>query len=147
MFYRLIRLPTVFLVLLAAFLLPLTSGLATEVKVNITHPESTGPIRYAVFDSEETFPEAGMQIYSEIVPIPEGSTQSQIVFDVPPSVYAVAMYLDQDQSEALTYNFIGLPKEPIGWVKAKSGRPDWEQSRFIVADTPLQFTTTIEFLF
>ncbi len=144
MFYRLI--PIRFLVLLAAFLLPLTS-LATEVKVDITHPESTGPLRYAIFDSEEAFPEAGLQIYSEIVPIPEGSTQSQIVFDVPPGVYAVAMYLDQDQSEALSYNFIGLPKEPIGWVKAKSGRPDWEKSRFIVADTPLQFTTTIEFLF
>ncbi|MCH9780814.1 MAG: DUF2141 domain-containing protein [Alphaproteobacteria bacterium] len=118
---------------------------AAELTLVVSHPEAKGPVRLGVFDSEETFPDAGKQIANYI--IPATGTQTTFTITVAPGTYAIALYLDQDLSEDLTYNFFGLPKEPIGFAKEKSGRPKWEISKFDVGDDPVRIETTLDFIF
>jgi len=53
-----------------------------------------------------------------------------ISFDVPPGPYAISIYQDVNGNGALDQNFIGIPKEPIGFGNNYKpfGKPRYESA-------------------
>jgi uncharacterized protein (DUF2141 family) len=56
--------------------------------------------------------------------------------DVAPGPFAVTVFHDEDANDALKTNFIGIPKEGIGFsrdARARIGAPDFEDARLVLA--------------
>lgn len=83
---------------------------------------------------KENFPKVGKQLIGNetLVSAPE----MQIVFaHVPTGKYAVIAFQDTDKNKQLKTNFIGYPKEPIGFsrdARIKFGPPDFEDAKITV---------------
>ena len=58
--------------------------------------------------------------------------------DVPPGDYAVQVMQDFDGDGFMTYNWLGLPKEPWGISNnppVRFGPPKWERAKFTVTES------------
>jgi uncharacterized protein (DUF2141 family) len=56
--------------------------------------------------------------------------------DVPPGVFAVTVFHDEDGNGELKKSFIGIPKEGIGFsrdARARFGPPDWDACKLTLA--------------
>ena len=56
-----------------------------------------------------------------------------ITLDVPPGTYAVQAYQDEDKNGEVTLNFLGVPKEPLGFSnnpKIGISAPRFRESAF-----------------
>ena len=89
-----------------------------------------GEISAGIF-KKETFPKVGQQyIGKEIAVLSE---QMQIVFEsVPIGTYAMVAFQDIDKNKKLKSNFLGFPKEPIGFsrdAKINFGPPDFNDAK------------------
>lgn len=108
---------------------------------NITDVRSTkGTIRVALYNSESSFLQFEDVFASAEKKAIIGTTS--ITFqDVPKGTYAVALFHDENANEELDTNFIGIPKEPVAFSKAKMktfGPPSFTECSFTVsADTTL----------
>jgi len=55
--------------------------------------------------------------------------------DVPPGVFAVSVFHDEDGDGELKTNFIGIPKEGIGFsrdARARFGPPGWDDAKLVL---------------
>ncbi len=100
-----------------------------------------GEISAGIF-KKENFPKVGKQLIGKEVAV--SATQMQIVFDnVPVGTYAMVAFQDIDKDKKLKSNFLGFPKEPIGFsrdAKIKLGPPDFNDAK---ADVQPNTTLTI----
>ena len=57
-----------------------------------------------------------------------GANAATASFDVPPGKYAVSVYQDLNENNRLDQNFLGIPKEPIGFGNNYKpfGKPSFE---------------------
>ncbi len=120
-----------------------TTMTATEITLTLTHPEATGPLYLAVFDSETDFPETMAQGHI----FRAKGEKTTLSLSLAPGTYAISIFLDQNNDGELNTNFVGIPNEPIGAVKDNVGRPSWEKSHFIVTDEPSHYEATVSKLF
>jgi len=59
------------------------------------------------------------------------NTKLSFIFDIPFGEYAFVVFLDSDNNQMLSSNFIGIPKEPFGFsnnVRGKFGPPKWDDA-------------------
>jgi len=88
---------------------------ASALDVTVTNiPDATGNIRVAVCTKAEFLqPDCG---YHAIAPSRAG--QVSVTFgDVRPGVYAVQVFQDRNVNQKLDTNFLGMPKEPLGFSR------------------------------
>ncbi len=123
---------------------PFAGARAAEITVSASHPEAKGPIGVIVYSSKEGFDEDEESDAFWVMATAESST---FTFDLAPGEYLVFLFLDQDNNSDISTNFIGMPKEPLGVLTEFEGRPTWEKSKFLVADSPLSFEVVIENIF
>ncbi len=88
-----------------------------EVKVHEVG-SSEGDIYIALYREEETFLKFEHVYRTEGFPAEEGTTHA-IIEDLPHGGYALAIFHDENSNEELDKNFIGIPKEPLGFSNAK----------------------------
>lgn len=108
------------LVILGVLCLPffLTAQTATlEVEVHDVS-SAEGDILIALYREEETFLEFEHVYRTEGAPASEGITRVTIA-DLPHGQYALAIFHDENGNEELDTNFLGIPKEPLGFSNAK----------------------------
>ncbi len=117
---------------------------AAEIRVSASHPLAKGPIGVIVYSSKEAFDEDEESNAFWVMATAESST---FTFDLAPGEYSVFLFLDQDNNNDISTNFIGIPKEPLGVLAEFDGRPTWEKSKFLVADSPLAFEVVLENIF
>lgn len=83
---------------------------------------------------EANFPKPGKQFIGTAVRV--NAEQMSIVFkDVPPGRYGVVAFQDIDSNKDLKKNFLGFPKEPIGFsndARIKMGPPSFSDAAIIV---------------
>lgn len=62
------------------------------------------------------------------ITLPTGENSVTATLTVPPGTYAVSIYQDENENGKLDQNFLGIPKEPIGFGNnyRPSGKPDFE---------------------
>ena len=104
-----------------------------------------GEISTGIF-LKENFPKVGKQLLGSVDKVT--NSEMKVVFEkVPIGSYGVVSFQDIDQDKNLKTNFIGYPKEPIGFyrdAKIKLGPPDFQDAKIdIKADQPLTITITL----
>ena len=71
---------------------------------------------------------------------------SALMTDLPPGVYAVAVYEDLNSNLKLDHNLIGIPREPVGVSNnppARFGLPHFDECSFRLGDTAKTITITV----
>lgn len=100
------------------------------INVQQIQADKGGEISVGIF-KKENFPKVGMQLIGTEKSV-TGSAM-QITFDkVPAGEYGVVAFQDIDKNKDLKTNFVGFPKEPIGFsrdAKIKLGPPDFDDAK------------------
>lgn len=100
------------------------------INVQQIQADKGGEIAAGIF-KKENFPKVGKQLIGTEKPV-TGNTM-QIIFEkVPVGEYGVVAFQDMDKNKDLKTNFVGFPKEPIGFsndAKIKLGPPDFEDAK------------------
>jgi uncharacterized protein (DUF2141 family) len=106
-----------FLNLLALPFLLSAQTATLEVEV-LDVSSSEGDVLVAVYTEEETFLEFEHVYRAEGAPASKGKTRV-VITDLPLGEYALAIFHDENANEKLDTNFLGIPKEPLGFSNAK----------------------------
>jgi uncharacterized protein (DUF2141 family) len=122
-----------------ALLLVAPTLFGAQLTVTVTGLGEPGEIHLAIYESAAAFegdrgdrggPQAGI-ITGSIEPAgPEDFTAT---FELPDGTYAVGVFHDVDGNEALSKNFLGIPKEPFGFsnnVRGRFGPPSFMEASF-----------------
>jgi uncharacterized protein (DUF2141 family) len=73
-----------------------------------------------------------------------------VVLEVPPGIYAVQAYHDEDMNGRVTMNMLGLPTEGLAFSNDAPFRfhaPRWEDARFQVTPMGGRIRMTLKYLF
>jgi uncharacterized protein (DUF2141 family) len=138
-----------FILLLAGLWMGLAGyGQTGTVVINVQQIQSDkgGEISAGIF-KKENFPKVGKQMIGTERPVTGSSMQ--IVFEkVLAGEYGLVAFQDIDKNKDLKTNFVGFPKEPIGFsndAKIKLGPPDFEDAKVKVeAGKTLTLTITLK---
>ena len=102
------------------------------VVLNVTQIQADkgGEISAGIF-SKDNFPKVGKQFVGQEKSV-TGKSMQLIFENVPVGEYGVVAFQDIDKNKDLKTNFVGLPKEPIGFsndAKIKFGPPDFDDAK------------------
>lgn len=104
-----------------------------NLTVNVTNVKSTdGKISVAAYDRAAGFLKFDKVFMAQTAPAEKGSTKV-IIKDLPESTYALAVFHDENANDKLDTNFIGIPKEPLGFSIGKMktlGPPSFDECSF-----------------
>ena len=92
---------------------------------------STGIIQVALFTSPENFLK-NEEVYRAESSRAHMGTTRVFIDNLPPGSYAVAIFHDLNDNRELDKNWIGIPKEPMGFSNARIkafGPPSFEECR------------------
>lgn len=102
---------------------------------------SDGYIGVGVYNTEATFLKDGKTFSGTFEPTKKGKTKITIA-DLPEGIYAVSIFHDKNGNKELDTNFIGIPKEPVAFSKAKMktfGPPSFEACSFqLISDLEIR---------
>lgn len=114
---------------------PIFSMAQFDLTVTITNIKSTdGKISIAVYDNSKDFLKFDKVFKAVSAPAEKGST-SIVIEDLPKGTYALAAFHDQNNNDKLNTNFLGIPKEPLGFSIGKLktfGPPSFSECSFSV---------------
>jgi len=133
----------------------LTSVRAENLIINIYSKEETGSIIIGVYSTKEKefFGKTKVNMKGNPEHIYVGAKgmlrnyKTYVSFDIPFGDYAVVSYLDKDNNDVLTGNFLGMPKEPFGFsnnVRGKMGPPKWKDVLFNFSNTNQEITINLK---
>lgn len=112
-----------------AAILVLSLGVATladksapaKLVVDVTSLRSgDGKVHFAIFDKEDGFPTHDGRLAGAQVAADESGVTYEFS-DLPPGVYAVTVFHDENANGEFDFNFIGLPKEGYGFSNDAKG--------------------------
>ena len=119
--------------ILILLVLPLFTYSQNKLNIEVTGvPNSEGSIRVAVYNTSETFLSHDQVFKTGSVIAHEGITEVSID-DLPDGEYAIALYHDANGNDELDTNWLGIPKEPVGFSNAKMktfGPPKFRECSF-----------------
>jgi uncharacterized protein (DUF2141 family) len=116
----------ILLILLPAYLFGQGKVVITVTNVNL---KAGGDLSAGIF-VKANFPKPGQQLIGKFEPV-KSATQTITFTDVPAGRYGLVVFQDIDRNKDLKTNFIGFPKEPIGFsrdAKIKMGPPDFDDA-------------------
>ena len=107
---------------------------ASELMIRLEDPPATGTVAFALFDSANAFGDLRDPVKMVILPL-DGRAKYRIE-DVPPGEYALLVYYDENGNRRIDKNFIGIPKEPLGFSNRyrPKGPPSYSRAVFALAD-------------
>ncbi|NBO39267.1 DUF2141 domain-containing protein [bacterium] len=122
------------------------------VEFNGLH-STRGNVCMSLFNSPEGFPDsADKAVLAKCFEVIEKSFSVQIR-DVPPGVYAIAAWHDENSDGKLNYNVIGIPKEGLAFsengkprISPPPGSPSFNSISFEIGDTPRTTQTKMSYL-
>ena len=122
-------------VLLLFFLFPLVSVAQQRLTVEVQGVKtSNGNINVAVYNKEDGFLKFEKVYFSDSTVALKGQTELKIN-NLPDGEYALAVFHDENGNNILDTNWLGIPKEPIGFSKGKMktfGPPTFKECVFLV---------------
>lgn len=118
---------------------------AGEITVTLDDPTSEGTIVLMLFDSANTFGDLRDPAIVETALVNENNLY--YLKGVPSGEYALIVYLDENNNERIDKNFIGIPKEPIGFSNRyqPKGPPVFSSAAFRISENEVRdFQVTLE---
>ena len=130
------------ILLLAFLVIPFLGFSQNKLVIEVVGvPNSEGNIKVALYNTEDTFLSHETVFKTDSVTATQGMTQLSLE-DIPDGEYAVAIYHDANGNDELDTNWLGIPKEPIGFSKSGMktfGPPKFKDCSFrIQPDTQIQ---------
>ena len=106
---------------------------ASQLLVRIHNPPASGTVAFMLFDSANAFGDLRDPIILVRYSL-DGRDQFAIE-DVPPGEYALLVYHDENNNNRIDKNFIGIPKEPVGFSNGyqPKGPPSYQRAAFTLA--------------
>ena len=107
--------------------------------ISIESKYDDGYVMLGVYDKKDNFgkakvnekPNADIVLTGTVVKI--NNKKATAIFDLPFGEYAIAGFQDLDGNGVLSGNFLGIPKEPVGFsrnAKVRFGPPKWNDAVF-----------------
>ena len=124
--------------ILCAVLFTAASLSAAELTVELQNPPESGQIEVLLFDSAASFKDLRNPVHRLRVP---ASGQTEITLsDVPPGDYALMVHHDENSNDKLDKNFIGIPREPVGFANgyAPKGPPSYRRALLTLTESENQ---------
>ena len=123
------------LFLLVLLSLPIFSYSQNKLTIEVTGvPNSDGNIRVAIYNTSDSFLSHDEVFKSDSVLASKGVTRLSME-DIPDGEYAVVLYHDENDNDELDTNWLGIPKEPVGFSNAKMktfGPPKFKECSFVM---------------
>jgi len=103
---------------------------AAEVIVRIDNPPESGKVALALFDSANAF--GDLRDPHVVVMQSLDGRDEYLIEDVEPGEYALLVYFDENGNNRIDKNFIGIPKEPLGFSNRyrPKGPPSYQRAAF-----------------
>ena len=113
-------------------------AIAAELSISLDNPPSTGTVSFLLFDSPNTFGDLRDPVKTIVCPLDNRETYR--IENVPPGEYALMVYHDENNNEQIDKNFIGIPKEPLGFSNRyePKGPPSYSRAAFVLAKGELR---------
>lgn len=107
---------------------------ANELQIKVEgFKTNKGHILYILFDKAEGFPdEPSSSVRQGKVPVKEAK-EGFVLKDLEPGKYAVSVIHDENDNDKLDTNFLGIPKEGVGFSnnpKLMFGAPEFDKCSF-----------------
>lgn len=122
--------------------LPIRAG---EVAITLVDPPSEGTVVLTLYDSANAFGDLRDSRLTERRIINEDNLYT--LNDVPPGDYALFVFLDENDNGRIDKNFIGIPREPIGFSNQyqPKGPPIFSRAVFTVSENEsIAFQVTLD---
>jgi uncharacterized protein (DUF2141 family) len=129
-----------------SFFLLFSIGLSAQVRLEVETlgvSASEGFVCVALYTEEDGFLKFDRVYRSERAPARKGATRV-VIEDLPEGEYALAVFHDKNSDEVLNTNWLGIPKEPLGFSRARMkafGPPGFRECLVSVeGDTTIEIT-------
>lgn len=109
-------------------------ALAAEVQVRVDNPPTNGTVVVWLFNSADTFVDLRDPV--RVVTLASGGARSGRIADLPGGEYALVVYHDENGNGQLDRNFIGIPREPLGFSNRywPEGPPSFSRAAFRLSE-------------
>ncbi|MFW2439935.1 MAG: MipA/OmpV family protein [Arenicellales bacterium] len=103
---------------------------AAEVIVRIDNPPESGTVALALFNTANSF--ADLRDPVRVVKHSLDGSEEYKIDNVEAGEYALLVYFDENANDRIDKNFIGIPKEPLGFSNRylPKGPPSYKRARF-----------------
>lgn len=122
----------------ALLLFPFFGMAQNELIVEVEGVQSsTGNINVAVYNKAEGFLKFEKVYKSDSTRAIAGQTRVRIN-DLPNGEYALAVFHDENGNDLLDTNWLGIPKEPVGFSNARMktfGPPSFKECAFVLSSS------------
>ncbi|MBT3193659.1 MAG: DUF2141 domain-containing protein [Verrucomicrobia bacterium] len=114
-------------------------GRTAEVAVDVDGTPETGTLTFLLFDSEDAFDGFRAPIKSFTFPS-QASNACYRLSTIQPGTYALLVYHDENANGRLDRNFVGIPKEPVGFANgyAPRGAPSFFHASVDITNAAMQ---------
>ncbi len=111
---------------------------AAEIVVRLDNPPPGGTLVFLLFDSANAFGDLRDSLKTRSFPSDGGEFYR--IEGVPAGEYALVVYHDENGNKRLDKNFIGIPREPLGFSNGyrPKGPPTYERARFKLGKDEIQ---------
>ncbi|MBN2163706.1 MAG: MipA/OmpV family protein [Pontiellaceae bacterium] len=112
----------------------LAAGQAAQIRVHLNHPPAEGRVVFVLYDSANTF--GDLRDPALTVSEPLDGRDEYIITNVPPAEYALLVFHDENGNRAIDKNFVGIPREPLGFSNnyTPKGPPSYARAAFVLSD-------------
>lgn len=107
---------------------------AEDISVTLKNPPAEGTVAFVLFNSPNTF--GDLRDPFKVVRYPLEGQSSFNISDVAPGEYALMVYFDANGNDRIDRNFIGIPKEPLGFSNnyEPKGPPSYARAVFMLEE-------------
>ncbi len=124
---------------LIIILFAFNNAYSEKLIINIESKYDDGYAMLGIYDKKDNFgkakvnekPNADIVLTGTVVKIT--NKKATAIIDIPFGEYAIAGFQDLDGNGVLSGNFLGIPKEPVGFsrnAKVRFGPPKWNDAVF-----------------
>ena len=124
---------------LILILFAFNNAYSEKLIINIESKYDDGYAMLGIYDKKDNFgkakvnekPNADIVLTGTVVKIT--NKKATAIIDIPFGEYAIAGFQDLDGNGVLSGNFLGIPKEPVGFsrnAKVRFGPPKWNDAVF-----------------
>lgn len=111
---------------------------SAELAVSLENPPEEGTVIILLFDSANTFGDLRDPVRTESFTLDGRETYR--LENVPPGEYAMLVVYDENRNAQVDKNFIGIPREPVGFSNAyqPKGPPSFSRAAFVLVEGETQ---------
>ncbi|BCS96287.1 hypothetical protein DSLASN_19190 [Desulfoluna limicola] len=110
------------------------AGNAAELTVRLDDPPTEGIVAFVLFDSANAFGDLRDPV--KLVKHPLDGRDLYLIEEIPAGEYALLVYYDENNNGKIDKNFIGIPKEPLGFSNRyePKGPPSYSRAAFVLEE-------------